>query len=300
MNDVLPNEEAAHRATPGGNPPAPAQPLIGSSEDEKPTREARKHGRRRKFKNAPVWIEAFAAIALVGITFTYTYYARKQANAAHDTLGEIIKQYPELKKSADAALKANEISSESLYAVQRAYVVFDHINGERIQTLIPIGTNIWHFNPIWENAGNTPATPAIHDFFTQLLSDEPNENRFIGKESEYPEFQIGPHAHLGGTVRNIQESELLKARVGIDNGTKFIAWGWFVYRDVFPKSESHVTEFCAHLKEIGFNQPIQQVPGLAPILPPGSPNVTWVGCKHHNCVDRNCKDYEQITALLPK
>lgn len=198
---------------------------------------------------------------------------------------------------------ANDISRQTLKSVNRAYITSAGVNSGIIQNLWPIGSNLWQFDPIWENVGNTPASPVIHDFFAQILDGgEPNEERFVGIETQYPVFMIGPHVRQEGVIRFVQQSELLEARVGATNNKIFFAWGWIAYRDVITK-DPHVTEFCLELKEIGFSEPIQfpKAPGGVPAIPPGAkPSFRWTGCNQHNCFDENCKDYERIEELLPK
>ncbi len=141
------------------------------------------------------------------------------------------------KKAAEAAKSAADTAKQSLNSVERPYVVFDSIETRKLATLIPIGTNLWQFTPRWQNAGNTPAMPAIHDFFAQSVEGEPTEEQFIGTEKEeYVSFPIGPHAFQSGKTVYTQESDILQARQGLDNRKFFMAWGWLLYRDVFRPS----------------------------------------------------------------
>jgi hypothetical protein len=246
------------------------------------------------------------ALLFVGIVQAYIYWEQETVmelslnqNERSIILGR--GQLAVAGRSSKAAEESNQINRESLETVQRSYLVFDQINGGKIGTLIPIGTDIWQFTPIWENVGNTPATPVIQDNFTQLLNDEPSEKQFIGTEPEYPMFQIGPHTHIGGIARTIHEPALFEAMVGVPNGKKFISWGWMIYKDVLPKTEPHVTEFCVELKMLGFQVPIElDKSGVPKALPNTPPHFDWQGCKTHNCVDKQCKDYETIVQLLPK
>ena len=65
----------------------PAVPIVGNiSQDNKPDRQARKYRCCRKLRKAPIWIEAICAVCLVGITGTYTYYAKRQVELTQDAL----------------------------------------------------------------------------------------------------------------------------------------------------------------------------------------------------------------------
>ena len=80
------------------------------------------HGQQQSKEQQQNWphrVEAVCAVLLVFITGLYAFYARQQARAACDTLGEIIKQLPELKKSADAAAdNATAAKNQSVIAKQ--------------------------------------------------------------------------------------------------------------------------------------------------------------------------------------
>jgi len=101
--------------------PIPSQSDGGSPVNPKPKPGARKSNCCRKLRHAPMWIEAACAVALVGITGAYTYFAREQARIANRTLGEIIKQYPEIQKSANAAKSASDTTAKALEENKRQF-----------------------------------------------------------------------------------------------------------------------------------------------------------------------------------
>ena len=122
MGDSHRNEVTNNVATPTGNSPTQSQSLDRPTIYEQTHKDDRKQRRRRKFRKMYVWIEAACAVVLVFITGFYTHYAHQQATAAHETLVEIQKQFPEIKKSADAATKANTAAHDALTRSNRPWV----------------------------------------------------------------------------------------------------------------------------------------------------------------------------------
>lgn len=205
-----------------------------------------------------------------------------------------------------AMLDSNEINRESLTSVQRAFIVAHDIQPSRNVVRDPIGDRgIWSLNIPMENTGTTPASITAQAFFTGSLVSEPNETQFAQK----PLIQsavMGPR-----TIRpigNVGESdvELLGREFPyrandiaalppiqttiISGGRWHMFWGWVTYRDIFPKTPLHVTEFC-------------QIMGAA-ILVRDTPQTPfrfgWQPCEHHNCADELCEDYQRIVDLSIK
>jgi hypothetical protein len=111
MVDLQSSDETGDRTKPTDNSAIPRKTFDSAAVYKETYAQDRKQRRCRKFRNAPVWIEAAAAIALVGITWTYTHYAGKQVD-------ELIKQYPELQKSAQAAADAAKAAAAAAETVQ--------------------------------------------------------------------------------------------------------------------------------------------------------------------------------------
>jgi hypothetical protein len=86
MSDLPAKQKTDHGTKPAKNPIAEQEVITGTADDEKPTREARKHRRYRKLRNAPNWIQTICGIALVGITWAYTHYAGQQLGIMKGTL----------------------------------------------------------------------------------------------------------------------------------------------------------------------------------------------------------------------
>lgn len=95
------------------------------------------------------------------------------------------------------------------------------------------------------------------------LQAEPTEPEFIGSDKNYPIGEIGPKSQVGmGPV--IEDSAFIMgkypftvASVGskefyaFAHSRRIFLWGWVGYRDVFPKTMPHVTEFCEEMRGIG-------------------------------------------------
>jgi hypothetical protein len=203
----------------------------------------------------------------------------------------------------DQMIESNEINRESLESVQRAFMILNAIPFNRFTRMASSGTPelIWQFKPNWENAGNTTATTAAQDFFVELLPTEPNDEQFAGNNKEHTQFEIGPKARQNGGVKDIPDSVIMSARVDQPGAHKMFFWGWVVYRDVFPKTKPHVTEFCYHLAQASYVDK-RQKPLTVPQMPvvPENISLDWDACKEHNCVDEYCKNYKTILSFLPE
>jgi hypothetical protein len=56
-------------------------------------------------------------------------------------------------------------------------------------------------------------------------------------------------------------------------------WGWVTYRDVFPGTPPHRTEYCLQLTKWGGD----------PLNPAGSYSMGFNFCPIHNCTDDECR-----------
>ena len=282
MNDLPANQDTSNRAEPQADSPTNRPIVINSSNDEEPTREARKQKRRRNFRKAPIWVEAGCAILLVGITGFYTYYARQQKNAMLDS---------------------NNINRESLQSVQRAFIRLKGITSNGvIKRTDKREERYFDMNANWENSGNTPATETIVFFSVDELQGEPDEAKFRGpyKSQDYGVSVVGakgsldsgivekPSAFFLGDQTNIPQANILTR----ESNRKIYFWGWVAYRDVFPATAVHITEVCQQLTASFY----EQEPGKKDPVP----RFNYQGCHHHNCVDKYCDDYDEIANMAPK
>jgi hypothetical protein len=76
------------------------------------------------------------------------------------------------------------------------------------------------------------------------------------------------------------------------------AWGWIVYKDIFPNTPIHVTEFCNHLLATGYTAPDSDNPLPPPVTSNSTITTNWESCKKHNCIDQYCEDYDEVVKLL--
>jgi hypothetical protein len=303
MNDLPTKQNAANASGEANEPPKPPRLNNVSATNPESQRQRSKSNLWRKLHKAPVWIEAACAIALVVITGFYTHYA-------HRTLEEIIKQYPEITKSANAAKSAADTASSALVSVQRAFVTYDETDVDSYPTSIrPTNQEAWAFTAKLENSGTTPAVSAIREFaVNNTLRAEPTDLEFLGPNINQPIGEIGPRGTtmMGPIVKpnefvmgnypftpaSVTSQEFQK----FFNSRKVFVWGWVGYRDVFPNTAPHVTEFCKLIKTVG----IELSNGTAPSLTRFVPTVILESCVKHNCTDESCKDYPNIAAKVPK
>jgi hypothetical protein len=195
---------------------------------------------------------------------------------------------------------AVDISKDSLVSVQRAFVTFKIISNNALLPQKPGGDKSYMFSAEWENLGVTPAKNVIQRFSIHRLPAEPDGKVFWGQEeiSGAPQSPtvVGPKGTISVGPVIVLESYILPkipARrrgtyvVNTDQYTYF--WGWVAYRDIFPGTRRHVSEFCTYL-----------VGGFAEELSERSPmEFKYRMCKDHNCTDEDCTDYEQLLATLP-
>jgi hypothetical protein len=202
-----------------------------------------------------------------------------------------------------ALLDSNTINRESVQAVQRAFVRWDsfsirpHVRsgpkGE--EQYLDVLTN-------WENSGATPATEAIDYYRVDELPGEPDGEIFWGdKGSPHNTNYLGPKGRLSHSIKRPLSFYTGARELGAITSTrelerKIFFWGWIVYRDVFPKTKPHLTEFCHQMVLIGHGI----TPGQKTSFPPPRwPDLSLQTqtCQEHNCVDQDCTDYTEIMKL---
>lgn len=148
----------------------------------------------------------------------------------------------------------------------------------------------------WENTGATPAPVVISYIHYENIPRSSFESWKFETPADF-HFRktfAGPHSRINGQFTSIPSDDIL--RPSQDNLPT--VWGWMVYKDVLPRTEPHVTEFCFHVREVDLK------PG-APKPDPNEGDLTnisldWIACDRHNCVDRWCPDYKSVTANLKK
>jgi len=249
---------------------------------------------KKKRKNWPQRVEAGCAVLLVFITGYYAYYAKKQRDAMLDS-NKITRDSLTINRDA---LQLNRDSSES---VQRAFVRFTGISPRHGLQLKESGrVKEWDFICNWENSGNTPAIGVVQHFNArEFPKGEPNDEEFEDKRPNHPVGTIGP--------RGIDSSEVRKPESFLyGNNPDFqhthpvpqnlFLWGWVVYRDVFPNTKPHVTEFCVRVAGVAFLSETMPQSILPDVMPPA---VIFTACNSHNCIDNYCKDYDVMAKVTP-
>lgn len=197
-----------------------------------------------------------------------------------------------------AMRQANKISRDSLESVQRAFVTFQALNGERLTEPTPNSDLKWiEFKIRWENSGNTPALNVVQRFWVQEIKREPTEAEFVGPNPLPPEAStnpIGPKAPLESASQWFPEKDFIvpipnrppgeRREAAVDTPTAF--WGWVIYRDVFNETPVRLTEFCDQLTRI-----------TIPDNPNSDLSMNFQRCKEHNCEDSYCPDYKSLVEL---
>lgn len=235
-------------------------------------------------------IVALATICILITTVIYTFYAGRQWLAMLDS---------------------NTINKESLEAVQRAFVTFQKINLDAIRTSLQSDERSWVFTAIVENSGTTPAINRIQYFSgSNDLQGEPSEEQFIGPNNDRLIGEIGPKAEKGIGPLIKADSFVLGTFPLSSIGSKefheffrskrILLWGWVGYRDVFPSTRPHITEFCEEVNGVGAAETHAAIPSTKIDLMQLQPTLNFKECEGHNCTDEHCRDYYAIAAMVPK
>lgn len=234
----------------------------------------------RKFKEATLaeWAMVCFTLVIAATTVVYTIYSRRQWSAL---------------------LESNAINRESLQSVQRAYISYQGIRENTLYERTAGAMKFFGFQFFADtlNSGNTPAGIIDQYFNIKKLPDEPTEVEFTGSPRRAME-SIGPRApNMIGSVRIPPSAFGIKGivtmgtlRSELVRNTNIYAWGWITYRDVFPKTEVHLTEFCQQMVAM-----TAKLGGSTGSLPQW--NFQFRQCARHNCADKGCGDYEDLTAL---
>jgi hypothetical protein len=205
-------------------------------------------------------------------------------------IGLLVVNIFQMMATQDAVTKAgeaNNLTRRSLESVQRAFIISHGIKKKMIVVKNTSGntTKSFEFTTQWENAGNTPAVGVIMAFGVVEKIDELTEPEFMATRIDRAVLKaassaIGPKSTVdSGVARQLED---------FPDVPRFF-WGWLVYRDTFPNTEPHVTEFCLKTTKIQPHQP-----------PDGDYTFDATVCSHHNCVDEFCEDYTAMTQLFSR
>lgn len=257
----------------------------------------------KRFKKSTAYTQAntICTIIIMLATLAYAGIAGCQLNAMKGQLTEIRGQLPELQKSAAAAASAAttaentfKLDKNSLIqstaeqeAIQRAYISFQNYRVDTAHTAPQFAREpVIMVSAELLNSGNTPSIGIAQFFTVGPRKGAPSGSQFIGKPI-IDTRPTGPRTmdYLGGLPipeswwgLNLQDP--LASHT--PKGKEFFLWGWMAYKDVFPDSKVHVTEFCQEVLNVKFN-------------PPSVPlQFHTIDCPLHNCLDEQCSDYEKV------
>jgi hypothetical protein len=190
----------------------------------------------------------------------------------------------------NAMIESNQINRDALYSVQRAFIasknfdqilnLYDFTNEKSVRML---GATAH-----WENIGNTPAIGVMVGFGSIQQDADLSEEQFTsikGSEEFFRPSALNPKEIVDSPTVHQRESWFKE-----DPQQPWFYYGWVVYRDIFPKTKSHVTEFCWRVTEIKWPASVK---GKAA----GKPILSARACSAHNCVDETCEDYTTIINL---
>ncbi len=209
-----------------------------------------------------LWVEIIGIIVVIAYTTVAAFQLR-----------EMIRQYPEIKKSADAARDTAQATKDSLEKVQRAFVYLPTTVDPIINQTGKIPEASFNFQ--WENSGTTPT-----ESFTTHISYKWFE-KGLPKNYSFPDFWepnfphintkffIGPKSHSGvvvGPISSVITDQVFAHQIHL------YFWGWAKYRDIFPDTPQHVSIFCYEF------------------VPISKDRFTFLmnACPVHNCTDEEC------------
>ena len=196
-------------------------------------------------------------------------------------------QLYQMRKATRIAAQQTKISRESLEVVQRPFIVFRGYDIQKISGT-PIRGTIggWRSIITWENAGNTPAIHVLPHFAMFRLKAEPDDKTFKGffADEQHNPTYIGPKdTQQSGAIFEPLTFFPVLGFSGPGADLAPFMWGWVVYRDSFPNTKIHLTEFCLRLQGIGMTADQSHF------------IFGFVRCQSHNCADEDCKDYEDLS-----
>jgi hypothetical protein len=288
IDSVSPQDQANRE---GEEPPKTPPPDT----DAAPTNG--RHNERKTCRPDQVpWWKYLIELAGVLTVVAYTIIANRQVVISAQQLAEIIKQYPEIKTSAQAAKDAADVNKEALYTVQRAYLTFSDAP-EFVLANLPSGRVFMLGMPI-QNDGATQA----HGMKDRVSCVTPMT--YLPKNYTFPDIHGGDEARCGipwaatgantlppkgSTVSQsvMVDEKIVREFISQNSGPPNVRvmnhpsrqiyfYGWVTYYDIFKENPAHLTEFCRQLRILAIQpQGIQQ---------------SWMHCPVHNCTDNDCPD----------
>jgi hypothetical protein len=160
MSDQQTNNVTSNRPQPTGDPVQPVQAIEDAGRYEQSKTEDRKRRRCRKLAKAPIWIEAFAAIVLIGITAFYTHYAKIQAEQA-------IIAATAAKSAADTARDALVVVNRPWLGIDGPMTVLEPLTTDKDGFHAHVGFLIKNFGP----------SPALHFGIYEVIQNSTEDAR---------------------------------------------------------------------------------------------------------------------------
>lgn len=233
---------------------------VGSNAQCSPQSDQEKSGTDYIAIWAPIFLSALTLLILVKQSEIFG----KQAEISDRQATILASQTNIQERQTDAAIKS-----------QRATVGFKEM---RIRANVLSGFErpfTWHFEPIWENTGQTPTKNFVNyvnwQFFPGGVS--PNDVLHDLGESELQPITIAPKQFIVGQGHDILPYLLIKMwrREGV-----LLIWGWAEYNDGFS-NQLRRTEFCGFPTLIGNPNHADSVAGFTFY---GTHNGTDDECQH--------------------
>lgn len=232
--------------------------------------EAENRDHQSRWRKLKPWIDAIG----VGVAVSLAVFNLL-------TLLQIQRQTPGIIDGANAAKSAANTASDELTSVQRPFITYKTLTNQNLLDSSGKLINGIEFKARYENDGTTPTRGARHrigykDFpkampatFTFRLDAPPLPG---------PVFAFSPKATIDAGQVVVPKMTLDKLWAG---QVHLYFWGWLEYRDVFPKTPTHITMFCVELteiKEISLPDPRKS-----------SNEIGYTNCPRHNCEDDDCE-----------
>jgi hypothetical protein len=203
-----------------------------------------------------------------------------------------------------AMRESNRISRDAVVSVQRAFLNANGIDGTPVQFRngVPAPKELaetgrgYRFTTIWENSGTTPAIKVLNYFsIDQVPPDQISSFPFMVKPGiQFQWSVVGPKAtETAGTLFEPEDFW-----TPVNKGVHIYFWGWRLYRDIFPDTPTHLTEFCYEVSGVSKIPPsgLRQ-PNIEKALKENIPETfAFIQCPRHNCSDKDCEDYDALLA----
>jgi pimeloyl-ACP methyl ester carboxylesterase len=232
----------------------------------------------------------------------------KVQDAKSEAYRVLVSAFEETAQGSRSSLRRTDaIHRESLESVQRAFINFVDVDISIPPPFDKSPERLWTFRAVVENSGSTPAIERFgffmaHNAMPPSQRTGPSEEWFWGhKEVWTGPGIIGPKAKdfLGpvqwpeayvigySSLAEVGSDKFQKEFLQFFQTQRWFVWGWIGYKDVFPNTEPHVTEFCKFIIGVEIDRNLKS-------------SFKFHDCPDHNCTDKDCADYDQIVALTRK